>query len=166
MDDRLCCTKNSICRRSKSDSSEAAFKTKRTGRSDECIGKDSNWESSKGTVNGAVAVLLGILWDRLWLAEESQQRIKITNFVQDPLFRAFGRNEHPTCKEYEEFLESRCFPRTRDKMKIMLKTLELPFYDPFLIIRKTQGRMAEDDYLSEADFKRRHKRRKPANHKG
>nr|WP_294468402.1 helix-turn-helix domain-containing protein [uncultured Sellimonas sp.] len=29
-----------------------------------------HWESSKGTVKGAAAVLLGILWDRSWLAEK------------------------------------------------------------------------------------------------
>lgn len=28
-------------------------------------------------------------------------------------------------------------------MKLLLKELDLPFYDPFLIIEKTQGRMAE-----------------------
>ena len=38
------------------------------------------------------------------------------------------------------------FPRTRDKMKLILKDLDLPFYDPFMIIEKTEGRMAEDDF--------------------
>ena len=37
-------------------------------------------------------------------------------------------------------------PPTRDKMKIILKELNLPFYDPFMIIQKTQGRMAEDNF--------------------
>ena len=78
--------------------------------------------------------------------EERQKRIKIKNFVQDPVFCAFGRNENPDYKDYEEFLESRCFPRTRDKMKIMLEELNLPFYAPFLIVQKTEGRMAEDDF--------------------
>ena len=78
--------------------------------------------------------------------DERAQHVTIKNFVTDPVFRAFGKNEHPTYKEYEEFLESRCFPRTRDKMKIMLQELNLPFYDPFMIIQKTQGRMAEDDF--------------------
>ena len=31
-------------------------------------------------------------------------------------------------------------------MKIMLKQYDIPFYDPFLIIEKTEGRMAEDDF--------------------
>ena len=31
-------------------------------------------------------------------------------------------------------------------MKLVLKDLDVPFYDPLLIIEKTQGRMAEDDF--------------------
>ena len=78
--------------------------------------------------------------------DERNQKIRIKNFVRDIMYRAFGRNEHPDYKDYEEFLESRCFPRTRDKMKLMLKELNIPFYDPIMIIQKTEGRMAEDDF--------------------
>ena len=42
--------------------------------------------------------------------------------------------------------KSRCFPRTRDKMKLVLEDIGLPFYDTFMIIEKTQGHMAEDDF--------------------
>ena len=82
---------------------------------------------------------------------DREQRVKIKNYVTDPLYRAFGRNEHPTYEEYEEFLESRCFPRTRDKMKILLEELNLPFYDPLMIIQKTKGEMAEDDFWIEIE---------------
>ena len=133
-----------------------------------------HWESSGGSVSGAAAALLCILQERPWLLEEleipskdfplrlrymtgnrlctvidvndREQRVKIKNYVTDPMYRAFGRNEHPSYREYEEFLESRCFPRTRDKMKILLEELNLPFYDPFMIIQKTEGKMAEDDF--------------------
>ena len=54
--------------------------------------------------------------------------------------------QKPDIEDYREFLESRCFPRTRDKMKLVLKDLGIPFYDPYLIIQKTEGRMAEDDF--------------------
>jgi len=37
-------------------------------------------------------------------------------------------------------------PESRDKMKLILKDLGLPFYDPIMIIEKTEGRMAEDDF--------------------
>lgn len=31
-------------------------------------------------------------------------------------------------------------------MKLVLRDLGIPFYDPYLIIQKTEGRMAEDDF--------------------
>ena len=62
------------------------------------------------------------------------------------IFRAFGVIENPDFDEYTEFLKSRCFPETRDKLKLVLRELDLPFYDPFMIIEKTQGRMAEDNF--------------------
>ena len=37
-------------------------------------------------------------------------------------------------------------PESRDKMKLILKDLGLPFYDPIMIIEKTEGRMEEDDF--------------------
>lgn len=77
---------------------------------------------------------------------ERERTVKICNYTNDYTFRAFGRNEKPTFEQYEEFLESRCFPRTRDKMKLILRDLDLPFYEPLMIIEKTQGRMAEDNF--------------------
>ena len=74
------------------------------------------------------------------------QRIKFKNFQRNILFRAFGSKTDPSWEDYEAFLESRCFPRERDKMKLILKELNLPFYDPLMIVEKTQGRMAEDDF--------------------
>lgn len=78
--------------------------------------------------------------------DEVGQKVHIKNYAEHLMFRAFGVNENPDYKDYEEFLESRCFPRTRDKMKLVLEDLELPFYDPMLIVEKTEGRMAEDDF--------------------
>ena len=77
---------------------------------------------------------------------ERMQKIKLYNYTRDIFKRPFGKNEQPDYKDYEEFIESRCFPRTRDKMKIMLEALDLPFYEPIMIIEKTGGRMAEDDF--------------------
>ena len=75
-----------------------------------------------------------------------EQKIKIKNYTNDLICRAFGINENPTFKDYEEFLKSRCFPETRDKLKWVLEDLDIPFYDPYLIISKTEGRMADDDF--------------------
>lgn len=72
------------------------------------------------------------------------EKVKITNFTDNLLFRAFGVNEHPTWKEFEEFLEDRCVPRTRHMLKGYLEDIGVDFYDPLAIIQKTQGRMAGD----------------------
>ena len=77
---------------------------------------------------------------------DREQRVK-SKLCNGSLVPGVWENEHPTYEEYEEFLESRCFPRTRDKMKILLEELNLPFYDPLMIIQKTKGEMAEDDFL-------------------
>lgn len=131
------------------------------------------WEQGAGKITGPIVTLVQILSEysqieddiripekkyplRLWYmsgnrictvidVDERNRRVKICNYTHNLIDRAFGRQEHPTFEEYEAFLESRCFPRSRDKMKLVLRDLDLPFYDPFLIIEKTQGRMAEDD---------------------
>lgn len=130
------------------------------------------WESGKETVSGPIVTLIHMLREypefeqkmripekvyplRLWYmfqnqvctvidADERLRKVKLYNFTDDLLKRAFGKVEEPDFEQYEEFLESRCFPRGRDKMKLQLEQLGLPFYDPILIIEKTQGRMAED----------------------
>ena len=132
------------------------------------------WESGNETVSGPVVLLLRYLERepesiqqlevpehvyplRLWYmhnqtvctlidVDELNQKVRIKNYVEHVMFKAFGVIEEPDYPMYLEFLESRCFPRTRDKMKLILKDLDLPFYDPFLIIEKTEGRMAEDDF--------------------
>lgn len=133
------------------------------------------WESSgEKHITGPVVTLLEILkrntempeWFsvpekrypmRLWYmfektvctiidVDEAARKISIKNYVEHPLYRAFGVNEHPVYSDYVDFLKSRCFPETRDKMKIELEQLGLPFYDPLLIIEKTEGRMADDHF--------------------
>lgn len=78
--------------------------------------------------------------------DEINERVDIINYNDNIFFRAFGANTNPSYQEYQEFIESRCFPRTRDKMKLILKDLNIPFYDPLMIIEKTKGKMAEDDF--------------------
>jgi putative transcriptional regulator len=132
------------------------------------------WESSDKPITGPIVVLVKILNEypqmvstleipkssyamRLYYmhydeictiidVDERHRFVKIKNYVSDCMKKAFGNNENPTYEDYEEFLESRCFPRTGDKMKIRLKELDLPFYDPFMIIEKTSGRVAEDNF--------------------
>ena len=78
--------------------------------------------------------------------DEINRSVEIVNYSRHLLKRAFGEIEKPSYQQYEEFLESRCFPPTRDKMKLVLREYDIPFYDPMMIIEKTEGRMAEDDF--------------------
>ena len=133
-----------------------------------------HWETGGAPVHGPVVTLARILTERKELidyftvpenpypmrmlymyrnelctiidVDEIRQLVRIRNFTNRIQFRAFGRNETPGYEEYTEFLKSRCFPETRDKLKVELKRLGIPFYDPLLIIEKTEGRMAEDDF--------------------
>lgn len=73
-----------------------------------------------------------------------RQTVAVTNYTDKLIDRAFGIKENPSFQDYEDFLESRCFPRTRAYMKWILQDLGLDYYDPLSIIKKTSGVMAED----------------------
>lgn len=132
------------------------------------------WEYSKEEITGPITVLADIMIKnldlpdklripekkykfRLWYmyhgfvctiidVDEMERRVAIHNYIANPIYRAFGVNSEPTFEDYEEFVKSRCFPETRDKLKLELKKLDIPFYDPIMIIEKTKGRMADDDF--------------------
>ena len=74
------------------------------------------------------------------------KEVKIHNHTDFFLDRAFGVNEHPTFEDYKELLRDRCFPETRQLLKLHLKELGVPYYEPLLIIEKTKGRIAGDPY--------------------
>lgn len=74
-----------------------------------------------------------------------EQKIKIRNFTDDLIRRAFGVIENPSWEDFEIFLQDRCFPSTRGNAKDILRELGLTSYDPLQIVEKTEGRMAEDD---------------------
>ncbi len=78
------------------------------------------------------------------LVDFKREQIEILNTTDDIIHRAFGIKAKPTWEDFEFFLEERCFPRTRDNLRVVLKDLDLDFYDPLAIIEKTKGRMAED----------------------
>lgn len=64
--------------------------------------------------------------------------------IYSQIKRAYNFSDDPDWADFEYFLEERCFPRTRDHRKDILREMGLPFYDPLLIIEKTQGRMSDD----------------------
>ena len=57
---------------------------------------------------------------------------------------AFGKKQLPTWADLMAFLEERCVPRRREGIREYLDALGLDEYDPWEIIQRTQGRMAED----------------------
>lgn len=77
-------------------------------------------------------------------ADRTTRRLVIENMVSDTLSTAFGINQKPTWRDLQTFLKSRCVPQTRDGLSHYLAGLGLDHYDPLDIIRKTDGRMAED----------------------
>ena len=81
------------------------------------------------------------------IADYQKKTVVIENYTDDILHRAFGVNEHPSFADFENFLESRCFPRTIDHMKLHLKELGISCYEPLSIIQKTHGRL-EGDFMS------------------
>jgi len=72
------------------------------------------------------------------------REIRIVNLTDDLLSRAFGIREKPDWNDYEEFLESRCMPRTRYGIREELRELGIDTYDPFQIVEKTAGRVHGD----------------------
>ena len=78
------------------------------------------------------------------LVDFKNERIVVQNETDDILHRAFGIKAKPTWEDFMEFLESRCFPRTRDKLRLVLEDVGVDSYDPLAIVEKTKGRMAED----------------------
>ena len=72
------------------------------------------------------------------------EKIAIQNYTDKIPLRAFGVVTDPSWADFEYFLEDRCFPRTRDHAKEILREIGVPFYDPLLIIEKTKGYMAGD----------------------
>lgn len=83
------------------------------------------------------------------------KKVYIDNKTDRIMLRAFGVNRHPDWEDFTDFLESRCFPRTRCQMKRTLREAGLDSYDPLRIIEETQGRMAEDHHWIRISYRQR-----------
>ena len=78
-------------------------------------------------------------------ADETEKTVCVENLATDYLKLPFGNNPNPSWADYRHFLEDRCIPKTRAGLQEYLETIGVDSYEPLEIIRKTQGRMAEDD---------------------
>lgn len=139
------------------------------------------WEQKDQVINGRTAVLLNILMEnrellnkyelpeleypiRLYYldgntvttvidVDELNRKVKIRNYTDEIVRRAFGIKTNVTYEDYEAFLESRCFPKERDMLKLELELRGLPFYDTRAIIALTGGRVEGDSYRIEIEKK-------------
>jgi predicted DNA-binding protein YlxM (UPF0122 family) len=75
----------------------------------------------------------------------ADKKIKIVNRTNDIMKRAFGINENPDWNDFKQFLEERCFPKSRAFRKTILKKIGADGYDTLQILEKTDGRTAEDN---------------------
>ena len=78
------------------------------------------------------------------LADETAKKVLIENHTSNPLHTAFGVNDNPDWQDYQSFLEERCIPKSRAGLQEYLNAIGVDEYHPLEIIRKTKGRMAED----------------------
>ena len=74
------------------------------------------------------------------------QKIMIQNRTKNIILRAFGKKEKPDWDDFEKFLEYRTFDKSRINKNDILKYLKLDSYDPLLIINKTKGKIAGDNF--------------------
>ena len=78
------------------------------------------------------------------VADFTDHTLCAENLTKQLVKTAFGKNRLPTWADLMTFLEERCVPRQRDGIQEYLEALGLDEYDPWEIVKHTQGRMAED----------------------
>ena len=78
------------------------------------------------------------------VADFTNHTLCAENHTSQLVKTAFGKNRLPSWADLMAFLEERCVPRQREGIREYLETLGLDEYDPWEIIKRTQGRMAED----------------------
>lgn len=88
-------------------------------------------------------------------ADFFSQDVKVINYTDDIFMRPFGVIDKPTFNEFEDFLQSRCVPRTRHNVMNTLKALGVDFYDPLIIVITLGGFQYEDNcdlrYVGDVD---------------
>ena len=77
-------------------------------------------------------------------ADYSDKEVKVENFTENLVKTAFGKDSYISWEQYMAFLEDRCISRNRDGIREYLESIGLYEYEPLEIIKKTEGRMAED----------------------
>ncbi len=79
------------------------------------------------------------------VADFTDETLSVENTTEHIVKTAFGKNEVPTWEDFHNFLEERCVPKSRSGIREYLEAIGVEEYNPLEIIKKTSGRMAEDD---------------------
>lgn len=79
------------------------------------------------------------------IADYTDHTVKHENYTDYYVKTPFGNNNYPDFSDYRSFLEERCIPKERSGIREYLNALDIDYYDPLEIIKKTNGVMAEDD---------------------
>lgn len=79
------------------------------------------------------------------IADFTDETLSVENTTEHIVKTAFGKNEVPTWDDFLNFLEERCVPRSRSGIREYLEAIGVEEYSPLEIIKKTNGRMAEDN---------------------
>ena len=79
------------------------------------------------------------------IADFTDETLSVQNTTEHIVKTAFGKNEVPTWEDFQNFLEERCVPRSRSGIREYLETIGVEEYNSLEIIKRTNGRMAEDD---------------------
>lgn len=84
-------------------------------------------------------------------ADFTDKTLAAENYTDNIVKTAFGNNDCPDWNDFLNFLEERCLPKTRAGIREYLEAIGVSEYDPMEIIKKTAGRMAEDDQWIEME---------------
>lgn len=79
------------------------------------------------------------------VADFTDKTICFENFTDIAIKKAFGNNQSPDWNDFEYFLKERCIPQSRMGLREYLNAIGVDSFDPIEIIKKTKGRMAEDN---------------------
>ena len=84
-------------------------------------------------------------------ADFTDKTLKAKNYTDDFVKTAFGNNKLPIWEDFMNFLEERCIPKERSGRRDYLEAIGVVEYDPLEIIKKTKGKMAEDNQWIEIE---------------
>ena len=71
--------------------------------------------------------------------------VKVKNYTPIVYMQFLGKNE-PTIENVIKFMGSRCFPKERRDVKLLLRMLEISTYSPLDICLRTHGRLTSDHF--------------------